>query len=249
MSKRLTKKEKVERLSPSDQDFIRKYEHYEDKIRAYERSTFSGTLTDHLKIVNVEKISEKSEVAQINEVLSFHHWVCCEHRAHDVSLPKILVSYEDLFAYCKMRVETLRLKIWSQSKLCMAILRMIQFMESGEIDFDDEDGTIEKAILEMKGKTRDLLANAKRESDRETKERPSVDELREQGKMLTINEVVKVCQRQVSEVETSLGLTCMHFLLRVCPSNVTSFAIFCLKEWRVKFLVENQNRSKEAQHV
>ena len=119
--------------------------------------------------------------------------------AHDVSLPKILVSYTDLFAYCKMRVETLGLKVWSQNKLCMAILRMLQFMEAGEIDFDIEDDTMEEAILNMKKNTRALLAKAKRESDRAMKDRPSVDELREQGKLLTFTEVAKVFQRQVSE--------------------------------------------------
>jgi hypothetical protein len=195
---------------------------------------FNGTLTDHLQNINRRKISEKNEAAQINEVLAYHDWVSesrklqqQQHKskrkgdnAHDVSLPKILVSYTDLFAYCKMRVETLGLKVWSQSKLCMAILRMLQFMESGEIDFDNDADTIEKAILEeMKGKTRALLAKAKRESDRATKDRPSVDELREQGKMLTFTEVAKVCQRQVSEVET-IGINlhactfcCEHILL------------------------------------
>ncbi len=177
---------------------------------------FNGTLTDHLQNINRRKISEKNEAAQINEVLAYHDWVSesrklqQQHKskskgkgdsAHDVSLPKILVSYTDLFAYCKMRVETLGLKIWSQSKLCMAILRMLQFMEAGEIDFDFdiEDDTMEEAILNMKKNTRALLAKAKRESDRAMKDRPSVDELREQGKLLTFTEVAKVCQRQVSE--------------------------------------------------
>ena len=147
-------------------------------------------------------------------MLAFHDWVIESRKlqqqhesrrkgnsAHDVSLPKILVSYADLFAYCKMRVEDLGMKVWSQSKLCIAILRMLQFMEAGDINFDDI--TLE-AIVEMRKNTRGLLAKAKRESDRATKERPSVDELREQGKLLSFTEVAKVCQRQVSESESKI---------------------------------------------
>ena len=92
-------------------------------------------------------------------------------------------------------------------------------MEAGEIDFDNDADKIEKDILDMKENTRAFLAKAKRESDRATKDRPSVDELREQGKILTFTEVAKVCQRQVSEVET-IGINlyvctfcCEHILL------------------------------------
>ena len=181
-------------------------------------------------------------------MLAFHDWVSesrklqQQHSAHDVSLPKILVSYADLFAYCKMRVEDLGLKVWSQSKLCIAILRMLQFMEVGDVNFDDI--TLE-AIHEMRKNTRGLLAKAKRESDRATKERPSVDELREQGKLLSFTEVAKVCQRQVSESERKL--LCEHTLCCIPTSN----SPLCLlsKEWRVKLLIKNRNRSKETQQV
>ncbi len=212
MSKQLNYNAKMERLSPSNRYFIRKYKHYEEKIRSHDRSMFNGSLTDHLQNIKHKKISPKNEAAQINEVLAFHDWVSESRKlqqhhksrrkgnsAHDVSLPKILVSYADLFAYCKMRVEDLGLKVWSQSKLCIAILRMLQFMETGEIHFTDDDEVSEREILAMKENTRGLLAKAKRESDRATKERPSVDELREQGKLLSFTEVAKVCQRQVSE--------------------------------------------------
>ena len=99
----------------------------------------------------------------------------------------------------------------------MAILRMLQFMEAGEIDFnnnnDDDDNDdygfqMDNAITEMRENTRALLAKAKRESDRSIKDRPSVDELREQGKLLSFVEVAKVCQRQVSTSAASRILHC-----------------------------------------
>eukprot|EP00985_Skeletonema_marinoi_P013929 scaffold7006_cov174-Skeletonema_marinoi.AAC.19 len=91
-----------------------------------------------------------------------------------------------------MRVEDLGMKVWSQSKLCTAILRMLLFVEAKvHIDIDEEEAILSEAIAEMRNNTRALLAKAKREADRLVKERPSVDELREQGKLLSFIELVK----------------------------------------------------------
>lgn len=57
---------------------------------------------------------------------------------------------------------------------------------------------VKEAIMEMRDYSRALLAKAKREQVRLNKGRPSVDELREQGKMLSFTELAKVCQKQVS---------------------------------------------------
>jgi hypothetical protein len=56
-----------------------------------------------------------------------------------------------------------------------------------------------QAITTMRDRTRKLLARAKQENDKECKERPSVDELREQGKILSLTDLAKVCQKQVSQ--------------------------------------------------
>ena len=108
MSKQLSYDAKMERLRPSDRQFICKYKHFEEKIRTQDRSVFNASLTDHLKNIKRTPISPKNEVAQINEVLAFHDWVSeCRKlkqgkrrnndNAHDVSLPKILVSYHGEF--------------------------------------------------------------------------------------------------------------------------------------------------------
>lgn len=205
MSKYLNYDAKLDRLSQADRTFICKYRQFEEKIRHQERSIFDASLTDHLQNINRKPISAKNESAQVNEVLTYHDWVCESKKLQQTnydsatdttSLPQILVSYEDLFSYCKMRVEDLGMKVWSQSKLCTAILRVLLFIEA-KMHIDDG---MEEAIVEMRNNTRALLAKAKREADRLVKARPSVDELREQGKLLSFVELVKVCQKQVSNV-------------------------------------------------
>jgi hypothetical protein len=203
MSKYLNYDAKLERLNQADRTFICTYRQFEEKIRHQERSIFDASLTDHLQNIKRKPISVKNETAQVNEVLAYHDWVCESKKLqrrnngsanNETSLPQILVSYEDLFNYCKMRVEGLGMKVWSQSKLCTAILRMLLFIEA-KMHINDD---MEAAIIKMRDNTRALLAKAKREADRLVKTRPSVDELREQGKLLSFIELVKVCQKQVS---------------------------------------------------
>lgn len=193
----------MERLNHSDRDFICRYKRFEENIRHQERSTFDTSYADHLQIIKRKSISVKTEIAQVNAVLSYHDWACARKKLqrrnnisshYCVSIPEILVSYEDLFHYCKMRDEKLGLKVWSHSKICMAILRMLQFIEAKMQVGDD----VKEAIMEMRDYSRALLAKAKREQVRLNKGRPSVDELREQGKMLSFTELAKVCQKQVS---------------------------------------------------
>ena len=195
---------KLERLNQADRTFMCKYRKFEEGIRHQELSIFDASLTDHLQNIKRKPISVKNETAQVNEILAYHDWVCESKKLQQtdisVSLPQILVSYEDLFNYCKMRVEDLGMKVWSQSKLCTAILRMLLFVEAKvHIDIDEEEAILSEAIAEMRNNTRALLAKAKREADRLVKERPSVDELREQGKLLSFIELVKVCKKQVSQ--------------------------------------------------
>ena len=93
-----------------------------------------------------------------------------------------------------MRVEELGQRTWSQSKLCRAINRMLQFIEAeGEVDEE-----MKGKIASMREKTNALIAAAQRDVERFIKERPSVDELREKGEMLSLPDLAKTCQLQVS---------------------------------------------------
>lgn len=143
-------------------------------------------------------ISKISERQQINSVLSYHDWVCKSKQllagSTYVTLPQVLVSYDDVFHYSKMRVEELGQRTWSQSKLCRAINRMLQFIEA-ESEVDEE---MKGKIASMREKTNALIAAAQRDVERFIKERPSVDELREKGKMLSLPDLAKICQLQVS---------------------------------------------------
>ena len=94
MSKQLNYDAKMERLSPADRYFIRKYKRFEEKIRTLDRSMFDGTLEDHLQNINYKKISTTSEVrfcrleiqclkklrhyiAHINHFISYHRLMKC----------------------------------------------------------------------------------------------------------------------------------------------------------------------------
>lgn len=199
MSKEERFKTKLERLSRADQRFILEYKDFEEKIRQHEQSIFGGSLEDHLLSVKRKPIFTKTEEAQINAVLAYHDWVCStkqlvRYNAY-VSLPEVLVSYDNLYHYCKMRVEELGLKVYSQNVICIGILRKLQFMEADE-QLDEE---MKGEIATMKDKTQVLVAAAQRELDKFREERPSVDELREKGEMLSITDLAKVCQKQVSK--------------------------------------------------
>eukprot|EP00985_Skeletonema_marinoi_P005570 scaffold2424_cov66-Skeletonema_marinoi.AAC.1 len=63
------------------------------------------------------------------------------------------------------------------------------------------DEEMKGEIATMKDKTQVLVAAAQRELDKFREERPSVDELREKGEMLSITDLAKVCQKQASRVE------------------------------------------------
>jgi len=258
MSKYLNYDAKLERLNQADRTFICNYRKFEETIRHQERSIFDASLTDHLQNITRKPISVKNETAQVNEVLAYHDWVCgskkLQQRNHvgannEASLPRVLVSYEDLFNYCKMRVEDLGMKVWSQSKLCTAILRMLLFIEA-KMSIDDG---MEAAIMEMRDNTRALLAKAKREADRLVKARPSVDELREQGKLLSFIELVKVFQKQVSQfmrfadqsVCANEYQSNKHAALHGISFSASSF----VKEWRVDVLVKNFKRTKQMRQV
>jgi len=190
----------MERLHRADQRFIYKYKRFEEAIRQHKQSIFSGSLEDHLLSVKRKPISRKSEQIQISSVLSYHDWVCTTKQllvgSAYVTLAQVLVSYEDVFHYCKMRVEELGQRTWSQTQLCRAINRMLRFIEA-EDQIDEE---MKGKITSMRENTNALIAAAQRDVEKFIKERPSVDELREKGKMLSLPDLAKICQLQVSRL-------------------------------------------------
>lgn len=188
----------MERLHRADQRFIYGYKRFEEAIRQHRQSIFSGSLEDHLLSVKRKPISEISERQQISSVLSYHDWVCTSKQllagSAYVTLPQVLVSYEDVFHYSKMRVEELGQRTWSQTKLCRAINRMLQFIEA-ESEVDEE---MKGKISSMRKNTNALIAAAQRDVEKFIKERPSLNELREKGEMLSLPDLAKICQLQVS---------------------------------------------------
>lgn len=187
----------MERLHRADQRFIYKYKRFEEAIRQHKQSIFSGSFEDHLLSVKRKPISKKSEQIQISSVLSYHDWVCTTKHllvGSTVTLAQVLVSYDDVFHYCKMRVEELGQRTWSQTQLCRAINRMLQFIEA-EDQIDEE---MKGKITSMRENTNAIIAAAQRDEEKFVKERPSVDELRERGEMLSLPDLAKICQLQVS---------------------------------------------------
>eukprot|EP00985_Skeletonema_marinoi_P024721 scaffold17461_cov148-Skeletonema_marinoi.AAC.1 len=267
MSKEERFQEKLERLSRADQRFILEYKDFEEKIRQHEQSIFGGSLEDHLLSVKRKPIGTRTEEGQISAVLAYHDWVCStkqlvRYNAY-VSLPEVLVSYDNLYHYCKMRVEELGLKVYSQHVICIGILRKLQFMEADE-QLDEE---MKGEIATMKDKTQILVAAAQRELDKFREERPSVDELREKGEMLSITDLAKVCQKQASRVEVLvnnhnrtkqtrtrevvgkmlpkeiLRLAVISMLLKM-PLRRTEFESFAIdmttRRWRLKLSAEER---------
>jgi len=161
-------KARFSRLYGEDQRLIKKYRRFESEIRRHDRSIFDAYLEEHLENIRRRPIRKKSEARQVNAVLAYHEWVCeskkleQENDSAYMPLRQALVSYKDLFHYCKMRVGHLGMKAWSQNKICTAIIRMLEFI-AAEMDVD---AGMEKAITEMRNNTRALLAKAKREAVR-----------------------------------------------------------------------------------
>ena len=73
---------------------------------------------------------------------------------------------------------------------------MLRFIEA-EDQIDEE---MKGKITSMRENTNALIAAAQRDVEKFIKERPSVDELREKGKMLSLPDLAKICQLQVSRL-------------------------------------------------
>ena len=195
-----TLEEKIKRLSRYDRDLVSKYRQHEENIRINDRSLFQNSLEDHLEYVNKKSITERYERSMLRELINYHEWACTKadgdesrrRKYNYVPFTEILVSYENLYEFCRSRAAS-GMIVSSQTKISTAILRILLFIEAKmQIDKD-----MKRAIPEMRAKTRDLLSKTRKESRKLDKERLSVDELRERGKMISFTEVVKVCQKQV----------------------------------------------------
>ena len=87
MSKQLNYNAKMERLSPADRYFIRKYKRFEEKIRTLDRSVFNLTLEDHLNL-KYKKISPRSEVSHCRLEMQ-----CLKKLRHDIVHINHFISY------------------------------------------------------------------------------------------------------------------------------------------------------------
>ena len=198
-----TFEDKIKRLSRYDRDLVSKYRQHEENIRINDRCLFQNSLEDHLEYVNKKSITERYERSMLRELINYHEWACTKAKADGdesrrrkyiyVPFTEVVVSYENLYEFCRSRAAS-GMIVSSQTKISTAILRILLFIEA-KMPIDQD---MKRAIAEMRAKTRDLLSKTRKESRKLDKERLSVDELRERGKMISFTEVVKVCQKQVS---------------------------------------------------
>ena len=106
-----TLEEKIKRLSRYDRDLVSKYMQHEENIRINDRSLFQNSLEDHLEYVNKKSITERYERSMLRELITYHEWACTKadvdesrrRKYNYVPFTDILVSYENLYEFCRSR--------------------------------------------------------------------------------------------------------------------------------------------------
>jgi len=153
----------------------------------------ADTVEEHLRLVQHKHIEESTQRTYVLEVLKFHHWVCNQDKSccHELEIAHVLCLYDRFYKYCQFKTSEQKMQSWTLNKTCQAVLSWVKFMRthaktrSSKRDLDD-----------MLKKVRDLYAGIWRKMAAGLKNRPSLCELREQGKALSFLDVIKVHEAQ-----------------------------------------------------
>lgn len=192
-------------LSTADANLLSSYREFQAGLRT-EETYHAPTAEEYLKRKSLGKeirISTENEL--IHELLRYHGWASKfqtpmggNGKTQSVSLTDILLSFDSIYAFCQWRLKERSVKPTSLLKICHSVIVMLEFMRSSNKVDEDDLHKVSKVL----DRTRSLLSDYKKAADEDLSRRPSLDELREDGKALSFLDIVKVCQYQQSRVDT-----------------------------------------------
>ena len=181
-------------LCDNDQTLLRRYREWLVVLREQKKDPFNASsLKEHKQNIKHKGIEKSTEDQSISELLRYHGWYVKNRdclRAQDVLLTELVISYADLYDYCKWLVKVRKIKLWSLNKICQTVIGMCKFMESN--DMHSNKSELDKMIIE----TRRLYASIWRSANADRNNRPSLCERRERGEALSFLDIVKVHEAQ-----------------------------------------------------
>ena len=182
-----------QQLQEEDRDFILRYREFEAEIRASKIDFLPPTHEQLMRCSERKPISVGVEWRDISAVVTYHEWACKRDEGY-VPLIEILTSKSSFYEYIQWKVNCEDQQMRSQTMICNGVLRMLAFIE----EMEEVDDDMKDAINGVRKTARVLLVRARSDAVRHAQERPSVDELREKGEMLSFHDLIKVCKKQVS---------------------------------------------------
>jgi len=180
-------------LCDNDQTLLRRYR-WQKKLEEQKKSPFNASsLKEHKQNIKHKGITKSTEDQSIAELLRYHGWAVMDRecsRAPDVHLTELVISYADLFEYCKWLEKVRNVKVWTMNKICQAVIGICKFMDSNDIHSNKSE------LDEMINDTRRLYASIGRSANADRNNRPSLCERRERGEALSFLDIVKVHEAQ-----------------------------------------------------
>ena len=151
------------------------------------------TAEEHLRLVQHRYIDDTTEQGYVREVLKFHHWVCKQDKkhCHELEIADVLCLYDQFYKYCQFKIKDHKMESWTLNKTCQGVLSWVKFIRTHE-----QNPSSQKDLDDMLEKVRGLHAALWRKMNASLKDRPSLCELREQGKALSFLDFIKVHEAQ-----------------------------------------------------
>ena len=186
-------------LSHNDQKLLNSYREFQEALRKQKLCPFTASsIAEHKQNIKHKEISIATQDELINELLRFHGWARIDRdelRAHHVQLIELVISYNDLYAYCQFLKEERGVQLWTMNKICQAIISVNKYMKT----------KVPNNMSEIEGMlkdTKNLYASIWRCAQPALHERPSLCELRERGMALSFLDIIKVHAGQNWRVRT-----------------------------------------------
>lgn len=181
-------------LSSNSKLLLQDYRAFQEKLRKQKNCPLAAeTAEEHLRLIQHRHIENCTERCYVREVLKFHDWVCeqDEKLRHELEVAHVLCLFDQFYKYCKFKTSDQKMQSWTLNKTCQAVLSWVKFMRTHA-----KRRSPKKDMDDMIKKVRDLYAGIRRKMQASLKNRPSLCELREQGKALSFLDIIKVHEAQ-----------------------------------------------------
>lgn len=189
---------KEEHLHKNDKMLLNKYRAFNERLRRNSQNPFQPhqTIREHQQHLECNSISLTTEKELINELLRFHGWACIdvgrEEYPQEISLHDLIFSYEDLYRFGVWLTSTRKTMVRTTQRVVQAVISILKFLKA-------EGSEDENVVNQAWDQAKKLLAKIARSSEN-TYDRPSLCQMRKEGKALSYTDLVFVLKQQKKRV-------------------------------------------------